>query len=137
MGWAQAGKSRRIMSSSGWVRALAACSGAAGTGRDRSMGAGWAGAWAAASKPSAKARRLASTPRPARRTVASKSSREKGRAPLPATAPNRLALMTLPARSARSCRSKHMKRLAAARPASSTLFGSAMPLPGADFSLTA
>ena len=50
-----------------------------------------------------------------------------------ATAPNRLALMTLPARSARSCRSKHMKRLAAARPASSTLFGSAMPLPGADF----
>ena len=57
----------------------------------------------------------------------------EGQAPLPATAPNRLALMTLPARSARSCRSKHMKRLAAARPASSTLFGSAMPLPGADF----
>ncbi|KAG1081512.1 hypothetical protein G6F40_015463 [Rhizopus arrhizus] len=45
--------------------------------------------------------------------------------------------MTLPTRSARSCRSKHRKRLAAARPASSTLLGSAMPLPGADFPLPA
>ena len=58
------------MSSSGWVRAPVPA--AAGTGRDRSMGA-CSGAWAA-SKPAR--RRAGWRPQPARRTVASKSSRE-------------------------------------------------------------
>ncbi|KAG1181011.1 hypothetical protein G6F35_016033 [Rhizopus arrhizus] len=40
-----AGKSRLMVSSKAWVLGLAARSGTAGTGRVRSMAAGWAGAW--------------------------------------------------------------------------------------------
>ncbi len=89
---------------------------------------------ATASAPAENAARLGPTPLPPARIVASNDSAGNGNAPDAASAPNRLAEMTLPLASARRCRSCAMKRFALARAIAVTFAESAMPSPGAIFS---
>ena len=69
--------------------------------------------------------------------VSSKASRPKGSVPLPCSAPNSTALMTLPQRSLAAAMSKRRKRFAAASQAASMAAASARPSPIADFSAMA
>lgn len=106
------------------------------TSTGRPVRAGAAGGVRAASKPAANARSDASTPLPDARTASSNRSRSKGSAPEPARAPNREALMTLPASLASALKSALISCLAAATAAASRVSESTRPSPSLIFSVT-
>jgi hypothetical protein len=79
--------------------------------------------------------RLGPTPTPPRAIVASNWPRENGSTPVPASAPNSTALITLSDCSAASAMSKRTKRFAAARACARSAALSTRPSPSAVFSV--
>ena len=78
--------------------------------------------------------RLGLTPTPPRSIVASNWARLNGSTPVPASAPNSTALITLPVCSAVSAMSKRTKRFAAAAACAISAALSTRPSPSAVFS---